>query len=123
LSIVAVAVAEKKYLDPSGLPDDEKAEARITIQRFVGGAVQGKIDQNSVDMTLQHIADWQEDGGWQLRDRVTDDELRAFLAVAKAEADKENVPAEPVEFDPSDEIKRIVDKAMGQMLAEEPPNE
>jgi hypothetical protein len=120
LSIVAVTVAEKKYLDPSGLPDEEKAEAKITIQRFVGGAVQGTIDQNSIDMTLQNIADWQEDGGWKLRERVTDAELRAFLAVAKTEADKANVPAEPVDFDPSDEIKRIVDKAMGELQVEEP---
>jgi hypothetical protein len=32
-----------------------------------------------------------------------------------------NIPEEPVDFDPSDEIKRIIDKAMGVPLAEEPP--
>ena len=50
----------------------------------------------------------------------SDADLRAFLAVAKTKADEANVPAEPVDFDPSEEVKRIVDKAMGPMLAEEP---
>jgi hypothetical protein len=123
LATIAVTVAEKKYLDPSGLSDEEKAEARITIQRFVRGAVDGTIQRDSIDLALQNIADWQENGSWRLRDRVSDADLRAFVAVAKTKADEANVPAEPVEFDPSDEIKRIVDKAMGQMLAEEPPDE
>jgi hypothetical protein len=121
LAIFVVQAAEAKYLDPSGLAVEEKAEARITIQRFTRGAVEGKIDQPSVDAALEHIADSNEDGGWQLREQVTDDELRAFLAVAKAEADKAEIPEEPVDFDPSEEIKRIVDKAMGVELAEEPP--
>lgn len=119
-STIAIYTAEAKYLDPSGLSDEEKAEARIIIQRFVRGAVEGTIEQNSIDAALQHVADRQGDDGWQLRERVTDAELRAFLAVAKTEADKANVPDEPVEFDPSDEIKRIIDKAMGEQLAEEP---
>jgi hypothetical protein len=121
LAIFVVQAAEAKYIDPSGLADEEKAEARVTIQRFTRGAVEGKIDQASVDAALEHIADPQENGGWQLRERVTDAELRAFLAVAKAEADKANVPEEPIDFDPSDEIKRIIDKAMGEELAEQPP--
>jgi hypothetical protein len=120
-STIAVYTAEAKYLAPSGLPDEEKAEARITVQRFVRGAVEGTIEQNSIDAALQHVADWEGDDGWQLRESVTDAELRAFLAVAKTEADNANVPEEPAEFDPSDEIKRIIDKAMGEQLAEEPP--
>lgn len=121
LAIFVVQAAEAKYIDPSGLNEEEKADARVTIQRFTRGAVEGKIDQVSVDAALGNIADPQENGGWQLRDRVTDAELRAFVAVAKAEADKANIPEEPIDFDPSDEIKRIIDKAMGEELAEEPP--
>jgi hypothetical protein len=121
LAAFIVQAAEEKYLNPSGLSDDEKAEARITIQRFTRGAVEGKIDQASADAAIENIADPQENGGWKLRERVTDAELRAFLAAAKAEADKANIPEEPVEFDPSDEIKRIIDTAMGEQLAEEPP--
>jgi hypothetical protein len=121
LAIFVVQAAEAKYLDPSGLNDEEKDEARITIQRFTRGAVEGKIDKAAVDAALDHIADAKDDGGWQLRDQVTDAELRAFLAVAKAEADKAEIPEEPIDFDPSEEIKRIIDKAMGEELAEEAP--
>jgi hypothetical protein len=123
LTTIIVSTAETKYLDPSGLSDEEKDEARITIQRFTRGAVDGTIDQNSMDMALEHIADPQEGGGWRLRMRVSDAELRAFLAVAKAEADEANIPEEPEEFDASDEIKRIIDDAMGEQLAEMAPAE
>ena len=49
---IVVYTAEAKYLDPSGLPDEEKAEARITIQRFVRGAVEGTIEQQSIDAAI-----------------------------------------------------------------------
>jgi hypothetical protein len=117
-SIIA-STAETKYLEPSGLSEDEKAEARVTIHRFVRGATDGDIDEASVNEAMAHIADRAGDG-WQLRENVTDDELRAFLATAKAQADDAGVPEEPEEFDPSDEVKRIIDEAMGEQLAEEP---
>lgn len=49
-----------------------------------------------------------------MRDRLSDADLRAFLTAAKAEADKAGIQDEPPNFDPSDEFKRIVDKALGE---------
>jgi hypothetical protein len=81
------------------------------------------IDQESVDKTLSHVADKKDDGSWSLRDQVTDDQLRAFLAAAKTEADEANVPEELEPFDPSDEIKSIIDEAMAEPVAPAEPVE
>jgi hypothetical protein len=114
MSTIVVSTADAKYINRSGLNDEEKAQARVTLHRFVRGAVDGKIDENSVNETLEHIADRQQNGGWQLRDQVSDEQLRAFLDTAKTKADEAQVPDEPDEFDPSDEVKRIIDETMNE---------
>jgi len=80
----------------------------------VRGAIDGTIDEASMDAAMAHIADRQEGGGWQLRNQVSDAQLRAFLAEAKAAADEADVPPQPEDFDPSEEVKRIIDQAMGE---------
>ena len=123
-TMVAVAV-DKMYLEKSGLSDEEKAAGRQDLKRFVRGVVDDKIDQQATDEVMVHIADHHGDQ-WQLREHVSDADLRAFLAAAKDQADKAEIPAEPEEIDPSDEIKRIVDEAMGEAIGEqeaEPPAE
>jgi hypothetical protein len=114
MASIMVSAADAKYINQSGLNDEEQAQARITVHRFVRGAVDGKIDEASVNSALEHIADRQQGGGWQLRDRVTDEELRAFLNTAKSEADAANIPAEPEVVDPSDQVKRLIDEALNE---------
>ena len=114
LSAIVVSTVDETYFQRSGLTEEEKAEGRKTVQRFLTGTINGAIDRNSMDNAMAHVADRQQDGTWRLRDQVTDAELRAFLAAAKAEADEANIPEEPEPFDPSDEIKRIIDEAMAE---------
>jgi hypothetical protein len=111
---IIVSTAHAKYINQSGLTEDEKAQAKTTVHRFVRGAMDGTIDEPSVEATLQHIGERQPNGGWQLKDRVTDEELRAFLTAARMEADEANVPDEPEAFDPSDEVKQIIDEVMNE---------
>jgi hypothetical protein len=110
-AFVASAV-ETKYLDASGLSDEEKAEAKVTLQRFLRGAIDNKINQQAMDAALRHVADKQSDGNWQFREKVSDAEIREFLAEAKKAADEAQVPEQPEQFDPSDEVKRIIDETM-----------
>ena len=112
LTSIVVSVVDQKYLERSGLTDEEKSEGRQTVRRFVRGMVDGKIPQASIDDAMQHVADRQGDGEWKLRDQVTDESLRAFFTSAKASADTAQIPAEPEDFDPSDEIKKVIDSAM-----------
>ena len=60
------------------------------------------------------IADRQPNGGWKLRETLTDEQLRAFLKAAKEQADAAAIPEQPESFDPSDEVKRIIDEALNE---------
>jgi hypothetical protein len=114
LTLFVASAVDKQYLEKSGLSEDEKAQGRLTLQRFIRGAVDGEINQQRVDAVMRHIAERQPDGNWQLRERVSDADLRAALAEAKAAADEAQVPQQPETVDPSDEFKRIVDEAMAE---------
>jgi hypothetical protein len=109
-TFVAAAI-DTKYIKSSGLSDEEKADANITLQRFIRGSIDEKIDKSQIDAAMAHVSTRQGDQ-WRLKEKVTDEELRAFLAEAKKAADEANVPEQPEEVDPSDEVKRIIDEAM-----------
>jgi hypothetical protein len=110
-TLVASAI-EGKYIANSGLDEAEKAEAQQTIRRFLRGAIDQKINQQGVDAAMQHVATRRGKDNWELKNRVTDAELRAFLVEAKKQADAAEIPEEPEEIDPSDEFKRIIDEAL-----------
>jgi hypothetical protein len=111
-TIVASAI-ESKYIADSGLTDDEKNEGRQTIRRFMRGAIDNKIKEPGIDAAMKHVA--QRDGTndpWELRDSVTDEQLRAFFTEARSQADQAEIPPEAEDIDPSDEFKRIIDDAI-----------
>lgn len=56
--------------------------------------------------------DRQPDGSEQLKERLTDAELKAFLEKAKEKADAANVPDEPFEVNIADELEKAIDKAL-----------
>lgn len=114
-----VSVVEAQYLNKSGLDAEEIATGKTTLRRFVSGMFDQKIDDPSIDKVLSHIADQQADGTWRFRPQVSDDDLRAMLATAKSIADEENIPADVEVVDPSDEVRRIIDKALGQAAVPE----
>jgi hypothetical protein len=119
--IIATAV-QNKYVDPSGLSEEEKVEAKQIIERFSRGAIDEKIDEASIDSVMQHVAVRDSNGQWELREKVTDEQLRAFLSAAKLEADEAGVPEETEPIDPSAELKKVVDEELGvEELGNEEP--
>jgi hypothetical protein len=113
MTSLIVSAVESKYIAASGLSDEEKTEGRKTMRRFARGLIDGKIADRDIDEALRHVADRDQNGNWQPRERVTDAELRAFLTAAKEQADAAEIPAEPETVDPSEEFRRIIDEAMG----------
>jgi hypothetical protein len=107
---LVVAAVDLKYFDASGLSNDEKVEGRTTLKRFARGVIDKKINDKEVDAVMMHVADRGSDDSWKLRQRVSDADLKAALAEAKAKADDAGVAAKPEEIDPSDELKKIVDE-------------
>ena len=91
MTTIIASAAEQHYLDKSGLNDEERAEARVTLQRFLRGSIDGKINEQTMDAALSHVATKKPDGSWEFREKVSDEELRAFLGEAKRAADEAEI--------------------------------
>ncbi|PQO25458.1 hypothetical protein C5Y96_24255 [Blastopirellula marina] len=110
---VPVEIARSKYIEPSGLTDEEKAEAKKQLQRVAHGAFEKKISEDELKALLDgRIADEQPDGNLQFRDDVPDEDLRDLTAAAKALADEKEVADQNFEIDLAAELKKAVDKAL-----------
>jgi hypothetical protein len=114
MPMIVVMAVDKHYFDRSGLSDEEKKQGRVTLQRFARGVFDKKIDEKGIDSVMMHVADRQGQGNWELREHVSDQDLRAALAAAKARADEAGIGEAPQNVDPSDEIKRIIDESLQQ---------
>ena len=110
-----VLVVERAYLDESGLDDQEKAAARVTIQRFSHGAVRKMIPQAKVDEVLDTITETKNNKGERkFRHPISDEELRTFLDQAKQAADEANVPEDVPKINFADEFDKAIDQALGE---------
>ena len=119
-----VLVVERAYLDESGLDDDEKAAARVTIQRFSHGAVRKMIPQAKVDEVLDTITETKNNKGERkFRHPISDEELRAFLDKAKQAADDANVPGDVPKINFADEFDKAIDQALGDAAPDEAAGE
>ena len=115
-----VGAVDKQYLQRSGLTEQEKTDGRLALKRFASGTMEKKIGEPGIDAVMAHVADRESDGHWQLRQIVSDEDLKAALEEAKAQADAAGIPEQPAEVDPSGELKRIIDESMGEAEAKRP---
>ena len=111
---------ETKYLDPSGLSDEEKEEAKRTIVRVVRGAIEEKLDEDDIEQITKHfLVDSNSDSTnrrrQELKSTLTDDELRTLLTEAKDIVDSREV-ADEEDYDVklSEVIREIVDESLAE---------
>jgi len=114
IGVIMVYSIEAKYVVPSGLSDEEKEQARVTLQRVLRGVYEEKIDPSEIEPLMEHMTNEMPDGTQQMKESVTDQELRDFLAECKKKADEAEVPDEPFEVKISEEFRRAVDSALGE---------
>jgi hypothetical protein len=115
--LVMIAMAygiEEKYLNRSGLDDAEKQEAKLTLQRAARGVFEQKISQEQLKEAMRPISNEKPDGNLELKEQVTDDELRQFLTDLKQLADDASIPDELFQVDIGAEVKKAVDDALGE---------
>lgn len=117
---------EESYISDSELTDEEKADGSKQLSRFVRGVAEGTISQTKIDDVTEPIhapmdatdkvAIHTGNINVELKNpkSVTTEELRTFLANAKAEADAAEIPDEKVEIDWSDELQLAIDRALGR---------
>lgn len=111
--------AKVKYIDESGLTPEEKAQAERILHRVARGVIEEKISQDELDIALNHISN-EVGQSRQFKEEVTDEELRAFLKECKRLADEAMIPDEDMQVDIGGELKKLVDKALGETPQGEP---
>ncbi len=119
MAVVMLYAVEEKYIKPSGLSAEEKEAARLTLQRVLRGVVEKKINPDSLQSAIDMVM---EPGGGEqkkIKEQLTDDELKAFLAELKKHADEAEIPEEPYEVRIGQEVKDAVDRALGPEAAME----
>ena len=112
LPLGLVMAADEKYVKPSGLTDEDKDAGRRTLQRLARGVFEKSIPDNDKQEVMKLVMEPQPGGGERLKERLTDDELKAFLEKAKEKADAAAVPDEPFEVNIADEIEKAIDNVL-----------
>ncbi len=114
IPLAVVYGVEKQYLDKSGLTGEEKADARKQLQRLVRGGMEKKIDQAKIEALLAPLQQTGPNGEKQMKQQLTDAELKTFVEGAKKLADEALIPDEEFKVDIGDEVKRIVDRGLSK---------
>lgn len=117
LPLGMVKAAEEKYIKPSALTAEEKAGGVRSLQRMARGVYEKKIPNSAMEEVIAPIETTGTNGQKQLKDKVTTEELKTFLAAAKKKADDAAIPDEAYEVDVAAEIEKAIDKALGQAPA------
>lgn len=112
LPLAIIYGVEEKYIKPSGLTPEEKTEARLTLQRVARGAFEQKISEQEFEPVLDAVSYQGPNNQRQLKDRLSDAELKDFLSKAKKLADDKEIPEEDYKVEIGSEIKKAVDAAL-----------
>lgn len=120
---VAVFAVEKNYFEDSGLSEEEKADARLQLQRLARGVYEEKISLDEMQEAMDEIvvrSIGNDNVTFREPETVDDDDLRRLISKVKAEADEAEIPNEPFEIDIAAEFIKAIDEALG-VAAVEPP--
>ncbi len=118
-----VMFVEQVYVESSGLSDEEKADARRTLQRLARGIFEETIDPRKAEDAAAPLMQTDAQGDQSLKDpaNIAPEELQAFLANAKALADEAQVPDEAFEPDIVKEFGDAIDRALQKAGKTLPP--
>ena len=112
--IAGVIAAERKYIEPSGLPAEEKATAVRSLQRFARGVHEKQIPREVIEDVIKPLVTIDAGGGWKFKDNATDEEVRQFVENVKTRADAVSIPDEAYEIDIAVELRKAIDKGLGR---------
>jgi hypothetical protein len=112
--LIQIWGAEKVYLEPSGLSAEEKLAAKRALERVFRGVHEKKITHEQFEGAMPesfHAEAEAEDPAAKPK-KVSDEDVRTFVANLKKLADDAQIPDEPFQIDISDELKKDIDKAL-----------
>jgi len=112
IPLAIVYAASAAHVEPSALTTEEKAAAQRSIGRFARGIVEEKIPATAMDDVLASVATRRTNGQFELKQAVTIDELKTFIAAAKAQADDAKIPDEDFQIDIATEVDKVIDRGL-----------
>ena len=101
-----------EYINKSSLTTEQKAEATDTTQRFAKGLLENKINNEEADEIMDMISERTPNGQTQIKEALTDEQLRAALAKMKIAADASGVPADVPDINFATEFDKVVSKVL-----------
>ncbi|MDA0660927.1 MAG: hypothetical protein O2931_13820 [Planctomycetota bacterium] len=109
-----VSAADVKYVQPSGLSNEEKQDATRVLQRVLHGLYDKAITIEQLEPVQSFLFVDDGKGAKRLKEQLTDEELRQFIAGCREIVDKADVADEPFEITISQELKEVVDDLLGE---------
>jgi len=120
IPVAAVTFAEKQYIRPSGLSDDEKSNAELHLDRFARGVYEETIPQEAINEATAPLkeADPHNPGEERFKERVSDAELKTFIANVRQHADDAGISEEHFEINIAEEFRGVLERALGYIPSE-----
>jgi hypothetical protein len=114
LPVAAVIAAQRRYIEPSTLAPEEKAQAELALQRLARGYHERKISLEALEDALDEIVVRTGEHNWHMREpsSVSDKDLRQLIEEAAAAADEAGIPVEPFTIDIAAELRQAIDRAL-----------
>ena len=116
VGLIMLEAVEAKYIKNSGLSDEEKLDAERTMARVARGMIEERFEKDEFEKLSEHflVETVANPNQPQLKQNLSDEELRAMLADAKELADSKEIPDEDYEFKISEVLRETVDEVLQQ---------
>jgi len=128
-------VAEAKYLKTSTLPQEELGAAMTTANRFMQAMIAKKVPDDTVNQIREIIAvrvgethsvhvgtsgtSSSSNEQWQLKDKLTDDEIRQAVTIMQQAADGAGIGPDKVEIKIGEELRKAIHAGLVSAQSEE----
>jgi hypothetical protein len=127
IGVAIIGVMDAVYFSESGLSEEEQAEGRLQLGRYAQGLREQTIDLDTLETVLDSVSTTTPDSddiqinipdalniSLRSSDEVSDDDLRAVIEQAKAQADEAGIAEVPEEIDISDTLGIAIADALGE---------
>lgn len=122
-SLIMVEMVKAKHLDMFELKEKERAEVTLTFDRFERGVQEGTIADKKVAAVLEKVSEKGDDDSPTLKDKLSEEDLNAFVTAMKEAADEAEIPMESYQVDFAGELQRVVDEVLGTGAESAPAGE
>lgn len=119
LPLAVLMAIDLKYLQPSGLPPEERTAGRRLLERAARGLTTGVIEPEVAADLLEPVVEPAPDAAddvdsFALKEKLTDAELREFLRRVRERVDALGIPDEPFAVDVATEVEAAIHRALGR---------